>query len=167
MYKMMKMIWMTSEVIFKISGTLTLIYGHLPSQFWELEDIDMNEEDEIEEENEGESENDTIEATNEIIVVKVRKLVKKIRKSVQMRQKLNKCCEMYHLKYLVPIIDVSTRWNSTNEMIKRAEYLRRPLRALCAQEKNLSSDRYRSVIVSGSNYTTYRRCLLNSTDPHS
>lgn len=82
-----------------------------------------------------------------------------------MRQKLNKCCEMCQLKYLGPIIDVSTRWNSTNEMIKRAEYLRRPLRALCAQEKNLSSDRYRSVIVSGSNYTTYRRCLLNSTDP--
>lgn len=73
------------------------------------------------------------------IVVKLRTLVRKIRKSVLMRQKLSKLCTVYSVKYLVPILDVSTRWNSTYEMIIRAEHLRTPLKVLCANEKSLTS----------------------------
>lgn len=55
-----------------------------------------------------------------------------------MRQKLNKLCN-YGIKYLVPIIDVLTRWNSSFYMIQRAEYLAVPLRNLCLNEKSLKS----------------------------
>lgn len=69
--------------------------------------------------------------------MKLRKLVKKIRKSPLMRQKLSKHCEFYGMEYRVPIIDVATRWNSTYGMLKRAETLKVPLRALCQNEKTL------------------------------
>lgn len=73
------------------------------------------------------------------IVVKLRTLVRKIRKSVLMREKLNKLCAVYSVKYLVPILDVKTRWNSPYDMILRAEHLRTPLKVLCANEKSLTS----------------------------
>lgn len=76
---------------------------------------------------------------DELVVVKVRTLVRKIRKSVQMRQKLKKLCGMYHVRYLVPILDCKTRWNSTYDMILRAEHLKTPLRALCSNEPSLAS----------------------------
>lgn len=56
-----------------------------------------------------------------------------------MRQKLEHHCEFYKMKYLVPIIDVFTRWNSTFQMLDRAEHLKTPLRALCLSEKNLNN----------------------------
>lgn len=40
--------------------------------------------------------------------------------------------------YKVPKLDIKTRWNSTNEMIDRADYLKAPLRALCNNEKTLA-----------------------------
>lgn len=72
------------------------------------------------------------------VIVKMRNLVKKIRKSTQLRQKLNKICIMYKVKYLVPIVDVKTRWNSSHYMIKRSEYLKIPLQHLCINEKSLN-----------------------------
>lgn len=102
----------------------------------ELLDIDMNEEIYYDD---GDEETENEDSDNEIIVVKLRTLIKKIRKSVQMRQKLKKCCEIFNMKYLVPIIDVSSRWNSTKEMIKRGEYLKDPLRALTSREPKLKS----------------------------
>lgn len=99
-----------------------------------MEDIDLNleyfddEDDEID-----------VQVDDGAVVGKLRKLVRKIRKSVQLRQKLKKICESYDMTYLVPIIDVTTRWNSTFHMILRAKKLRIPLRHLCQNEKCLNS----------------------------
>lgn len=90
------------------------------------------------EEEEVEDEEEEIFEENQFTVAKLRKLIKKVRKSTQMRQKLRSLCRLYKIKYRVPIIDVSTRWNSTYEMIQRASYLKSPLRALCTNEKSLN-----------------------------
>lgn len=73
------------------------------------------------------------------IIVRLRKIVVKIRKSVKLRQKLAKCCAVYGVKYQVPIIDVKNRWNSTYLMIRRAKDLKIPLRALYLHEKSFTS----------------------------
>lgn len=56
-----------------------------------------------------------------------------------MRQKLFKLCRFFRIVYLAPIIDVETRWDSCFEMIKRAAYLKTPLRALCSNQKYLNN----------------------------
>lgn len=101
-----------------------------------MDDIDLNME--IDDCDEYEWVEDVNEADAKI-VVKLRTLVRKIRKSVLMRQKLNKLCTVFSVKYLVPILNVITRWNSTYDMILRAEHLRTPLKALCTNEKSLIS----------------------------
>lgn len=91
----------------------------------------------LEENPDGEDDEDEEESSNEPIVPKLRKLIKKIRKSPQMREKLKKICELYDIKYLVPVIDVATRWDSTFDMIERAIYLKAQIGVMCSKEKNL------------------------------
>ena len=47
-------------------------------------------------------------------------LVRKIRLSPKLRRLMEKICKQKDIKYLVPIIDVRTRWNSTYDMLVRA-----------------------------------------------
>jgi hypothetical protein len=47
-------------------------------------------------------------------------LCRKIRLSPKLRRLLGKVCNEKEVKYLVPIIDVVTRWNSTYDMLVRA-----------------------------------------------
>jgi hypothetical protein len=47
-------------------------------------------------------------------------LCRKIRLSPKLRRLMAKLCEEKNVKYLVPIIDVRTRWNSTYDMVVRA-----------------------------------------------
>lgn len=101
------------------------------------QEIEVNESSGDEDDNDDDTED--VPTQGRPVVLKLRKLIKKIRKSVQMRQKLRKCCEIYKMKYKVPKIDVKTRWNSTNEMIDRGDYLKAPLRALCNNEKTLAA----------------------------
>jgi hypothetical protein len=47
-------------------------------------------------------------------------LVRKIRRSPKLRRLMKGICDIKNVEYLVPIIDVSTRWNSTYDMVTRA-----------------------------------------------
>jgi hypothetical protein len=47
-------------------------------------------------------------------------LVRKIRRSPKLRRLMKRICEQQGKPYLVPIIDVCTRWNSTYDMLVRA-----------------------------------------------
>lgn len=82
---------------------------------------------------------DSDNVSNDLTIIKIRKLVRKIRKSPQKRRKLKKLCDLYNIPYLTPILDVATRWNSTFFMIERADKLKKPLHALCHSEKSLNA----------------------------
>lgn len=70
-----------------------------------LDEIEMNEDIDLEKEEEEQTPID-----NTAIIVNLRSLVKKIRKSVKLRQKLKKCCAIFGVDYPVPIINVKHRW---------------------------------------------------------
>jgi hypothetical protein len=55
-----------------------------------------------------------------LINSKLRKVIIKIRASPQRREKLKQQCIAANIKPLELIPDVSTRWNSTDDMITRA-----------------------------------------------
>ncbi|CAL1680872.1 unnamed protein product [Lasius platythorax] len=64
-------------------------------------------------------------------ITKLREMFKKIRSSEQWQIKLRSCCGTTNVKYVSPNIDVSTRWNSTYNMVKTGLHLKNPLNTLC------------------------------------
>ncbi|GBB92155.1 hypothetical protein RclHR1_19720001, partial [Rhizophagus clarus] len=67
------------------------------------------------------------------IHTKLRQLIIKIQHSSQRLEKLSANCRLYNIDDLKPIQDVSTRWNSTHNMIERA------LTFTAASDKNLKN----------------------------
>jgi hypothetical protein len=63
----------------------------------------------------------------------IRGVVLLIKRSSSLNQKLELACELSSTKYLKPILDVDTRWNSTYDNI----YLKMPIKYLCSQDLSL------------------------------
>lgn len=66
-----------------------------------------------------------------IVLEKLRSLLKKIRQSEQLQNKLKNCCESLNIRIIATIINVYTRWNSTYSMMKAASHLNFRLILLC------------------------------------
>lgn len=49
---------------------------------------------------------------------KLRKVIKIVRSSPQRQEKFKNVCESARIKYLKPILDVATRWNSTHNLLE-------------------------------------------------
>lgn len=120
------------------------------------EDVDLTAEDEF-----YDSDTDTVndfedDQNSRFTISQLRKLVRKIRKSNLKRKQLRKMCKVCNVGYLTPKIDVSTRWNSTYEMIERASQLKKPLLALCSSVKSLRS----FIITEGQWSQLNKLCIL-------
>ena len=63
-------------------------------------------------------------------VQNLRHIIKAIRYSSLKLEKLKLFCRQDSIKFLKPILDVKTRWNSLFDMLMRALYLRQPLERL-------------------------------------
>ncbi|GES82328.1 zinc finger BED domain-containing protein RICESLEEPER 2-like [Rhizophagus clarus] len=70
---------------------------------------------------------------------RLRTLLNKIHHSPQRQEKLSFNCELHGINNLKVVLDVSTRWNSTFDMINRALYLKEALNSLALSEKDLKN----------------------------
>ena len=67
----------------------------------------------------------------------MRILIRSIRGSPKRREKLRMACQFQGIEELKPILDVSTRWNSTFEMCNRAVMLQTVLDTVTLAETDL------------------------------
>lgn len=70
-------------------------------------------------------------------IAKLRNLFKKIKYSEQLKNKLKICCETTNSQFVSPLIDVSTRWNSTYDMLQTGLILKNALKVLCENNENI------------------------------
>lgn len=82
----------------------------------------------------GDEEDSTIDAPP---LVKLRVLCKKIKKSEQLKNKLQDCCQFFEEKLVHLSLDVSTRWNNTYDMIAAAIRVRKSISALASKNNDL------------------------------
>ncbi|CAG7727194.1 unnamed protein product [Allacma fusca] len=67
-------------------------------------------------------------------LAQIRNIMTKIKYSHILKDNLHKLCDQMSVRKRLPILDVKHRWNSTFEMINRAEELKGPLNSLCIYE---------------------------------
>jgi hypothetical protein len=72
-------------------------------------------------------------------VIKARKIMCIIKNSTQLCDSLRAFCNLKKIKYLKPILDVETRWNSTYYMLKRFNELEPALFLLAADNHSISA----------------------------
>ncbi|CAG8683052.1 985_t:CDS:2, partial [Funneliformis mosseae] len=70
----------------------------------------------------------------------LRKIIIKIRSSSQQHEKLSNTCKNNQINDLKPILDVSTRWKLTYNMIQRALILRNALEPIILSDCELKKD---------------------------
>lgn len=117
----------------------------------ELQIDDDNNEDDDDEEEQVESEDRVVEEefeeneeissesiTDKKVIVKLRTIFKKIKYSEQLRKKLEACCKTVEVEMTAPIVDVSTRWNSTHDMIEAGLRMQKALDLLCLTNSKLN-----------------------------
>jgi hypothetical protein len=72
-------------------------------------------------------------------VINVRKIMCIIKNSTQICDSLHAFCNLKKIKYLKPILDVETRWNSTYYMLKRFNELGPALLLLTADNRSINA----------------------------
>src|SRR3990170_2703125 len=88
------------------------------------------------------------------LVRKARELMVKIKNSTQICDELRLLCDIKKIKYLKPLLDVKTRWNSTYYMLKRLEQLQPALVLLSADNQSIND-----LYPSGNDWKTIKDTL--------
>lgn len=86
----------------------------------------------------GENGDESEEEECSTALLKLRRLLTTLRKSEQWMNRYKVCCEMTNVKMISPPMDVSTRWNSTNDMIAAALKVKPALNVLCESNEELA-----------------------------
>ncbi|CAG9822148.1 unnamed protein product [Phaedon cochleariae] len=74
-------------------------------------------------------------------VLRLRRILKKIERSEQLQNSLRSVCDLLNMKYLAVTVDVSTRWNSTYDMISLGIKLKDALNSLCDHNDKLKENK--------------------------
>ena len=72
-------------------------------------------------------------------ILKARKIAITIKKLTRLCDSLRTFCTLKNIKYLKPILDVETRWNSTYYMLKRFKELEPALALLAADDRTINA----------------------------